>query len=134
MGKSTNFSGQPILNQLLFFMDKASIRKIAKKHHAEHYVKKFSTYHHVVVMLFAVIEGYHSLRETVLGLFSNAHKLSHLGLDYLVKRSTLSEANSRRTSDVFEDISMDVYRRDGSSLAEIRFKSLEMKRLYAVDL
>ena len=133
MGKSTNFSGQPILNQLLFFIDKSSIRKIAHQQNAERYVKKFSTYHHVVVMLFAVIEGYHSLREVVLGLYSNAHKLSHLGLHYLVKRSTLSESNSRRKSVVFEEIYMDVYRRHSSSLADSRLQTIDMKRLYAMD-
>ncbi len=133
MGKSTNFSGQPILNQLLFFMDKSAVRKIAHQHNAEHYVKKFSTYHHVVVMLFAVIEGYHSLREVVLGLYSNAHKLAHLGLHYLVKRSTLSESNSRRRSVVFEEIYMDVYRRHSSSLADSRLQTVDMKRLYAMD-
>ena len=104
MGKRTNFSGQPIFNQLLKFIDKSEIRKIAKKHNAERYVKKFTTYHHVVVMLFASIEGYHSIRETILGLLANAHKLSHLGLSYLVRRSTLSEANARRSSKVFEEI------------------------------
>ena len=104
MGKNTNFSGQPIFSQLLFFVSRSRISKIARQHDAERYVKKFNTYHHVVVMLFSVIEGYHSLREVVLGLLSNAHKLSHLGLFYLVRRSTLS----RRSSAVFEAIYMDV--------------------------
>ena len=103
MGKSTNFSGQPIFNQLLKFIDKSEIRKIAKQHGAERYVKKFATYHHVVVMLFVAIEGYHSLRETILGLLANARKLSHLGLSHLVRRSTFSEANSRRSRNVFGD-------------------------------
>ncbi|MEI2421713.1 DUF4372 domain-containing protein, partial [Arthrospira platensis SPKY2] len=65
MGKSTNFSGQPIFNQLLKFIDKSEIRKIAKKHDSERYVKKFTTYHHLVVMLFVSLEGYHSIRETI---------------------------------------------------------------------
>ncbi|MEY3114509.1 MAG: hypothetical protein RL423_699, partial [Bacteroidota bacterium] len=108
MGKNMNFSGQPIFNQLLNFIDKNEIKQIAKKHEAERYVKKFTTYHHLVVMLYASIEGYHSIRETILGLLANAHKLSHLGLSYLVRRSTLSEANARRTSRVFEDIYMSV--------------------------
>ena len=94
MGKNMNFSGQPIFNQLLNFIDKNEIKQIAKKHEAERYVKKFTTYH--------------SIRETILGLLANAHKLSHLGLSYLVRRSTLSEANARRTSRVFEDIYMSV--------------------------
>jgi hypothetical protein len=133
MGKNMNFSGQPIFNQLLNFIDKNEIKQIAKKHEAERYVKKFTTYHHLVVMLYASIEGYHSIRETILGLLANAHKLSHLGLSYLVRRSTLSEANARRTSRVFEDIYMSVYPRHANFLADSRLKDADMKRLYIMD-
>lgn len=84
-------------------------------------------------MLYASIEGYHSIRETILGLLANAHKLSHLGLSYLVRRSTLSEANARRTSRVFEDIYMSVYRRNANFLADSRLKDADMKRLYIMD-
>jgi hypothetical protein len=133
MGKSTNFSGQPLLNQLLFFISRSRITKIAIKHDAERYVKKFSTYHHVVVMLFSVISGYHSLREVILGLLSNSHKLVHLGLSYIVPRSTLSEANARRKSAVFEAIYMDVYQNHCSSLADSRLSQQDIKRLYAMD-
>ncbi len=76
--KVQNFSGQPIFNQLLKFIDKSEIKKTAKQHGSERYVKKFTTYHHVVVMLFVSIEGYHSIRETILGLLANAHKLSQV--------------------------------------------------------
>ena len=133
MGKNTNFSGQPLFNQLLFFVSRSRIAKIAHKHEAEHYVKKFNTYHHTIVMLFAVLEGYHSLREVVLGLLSNAHKLAHLGLSYLVTRSTLSDANARRGSAVFEAIYMDVYHRHHSGLADSKLKKHEIKKLYAMD-
>jgi hypothetical protein len=70
MGKNMNFSGQPIFNQLLNFIDKNEIKQIAKKHEAERYVKKFTTYHHLVVMLYASIEGYHSIRETIFGFYN----------------------------------------------------------------
>ena len=133
MRKNTNFTGQPIFNQLLFFISRSRISKIAHKHDAERYVKKFNTYHHVVVMLFGVLEGYHSLREVILGLLSNAHKLSHLGLSYLVSRSTLSDANARRKSAVFEDIYMDVYRHHGFNLADSKLNKQEFRRLYAMD-
>ncbi|GHT24862.1 hypothetical protein FACS189430_10570 [Bacteroidia bacterium] len=93
MGKSTNFIGQPILNQLLFYTKDVKISKIAKKHNAEHYVKQFDTRQHLIVMLFGVIEGYHSIRELVIGMLSNAHKLAHLGMNYMVRRSTLSEVH-----------------------------------------
>lgn len=52
MSKNTNFTGQPILNQLLMYVDKGNIREIAAKHQADRYVKKFTTHIHLVVMLF----------------------------------------------------------------------------------
>lgn len=133
MGKNTNFNGQPIFNQLLTFIDKSEIRKIAKQHESERYVKKFTTYNHLVVMLFVVFEGYHSIREVILGLLANAHKLSHLGLTYLVRRSTFSEANKRRDSQVFKDIYMSVYDKHSSRLADSSLKDQDMKRLYIMD-
>jgi hypothetical protein len=133
MGKSKNFSGQPIFNQLIKFIDKSEIKQIAKNHQAERYVKKFTTYNHVVVMLFVAFEGYQSIREVILGLLANAHKLSHLGLSYLVKRSTFSEANIRRNSQVFGDIYMSVYRNHASSLTDSRLSDTDLKRLYIMD-
>ena len=133
MGKSTNFSGQPLFNQLIKFIDKGDVKKIAKQHQAERYVKKFSTYNHMVVMLFVVFEGYHSIREVILGLLANSHKLSHLGLSYLVRRSTFSEANQRRSSKVFGDIYMSVYRNHQSDLADSRLSDADMRRLYVMD-
>lgn len=133
MGKNKNFSGQPIFNQLIKFIDKSEIRKIAGQHGAERYVKKFTTYNHLVVMLFVAFEGYQSIREAILGLLANAHKLSHLGLSYLVRRSTFSEANLRRNSLVFGDIYKNVYRKHASTLADSRLNDSDLKRLYIMD-
>lgn len=133
MGKSTNFSGQPIFNQLLNFIDKNEVRKIGRISGAERYVKKFSTYNHLVVLLFVAFEGYSSIRETILGLLANAHKLSHLGLNYLVRRSTLSEANQRRASQVFGEIYMSVYRKHARFLTDSRLRDADLQRLYIMD-
>jgi hypothetical protein len=133
MSKSTNFIGQPILKQLLFFIEGVNIKKIAKQHDAERYVKKFDTRKHLIVMLFGVIEGYHSLREVVIGMLSNAHKLVHLGMDYMVCRSTLSDANERRKNVVFGDLYMGVYRLHREILSDSRLSKLDIKRLFAMD-
>jgi len=117
MGKGTNFSGQPIFTQLLNLLDKSKITKASKALGADKYVKRFTSHKHIVVMLFVAFEGYNSIRETVLGLLSNAHRLGHLGLDYVVRRSTLSEANARRTPDIFARVYYDTYQRYSGSLA-----------------
>jgi hypothetical protein len=84
-------------------------------------------------MLFVAFEGYHSIREVILGLLANAHKLSHLGLSYLVRRSTFSEANQRRSSKVFGDIYMSVYKDHVSDLADSRLSDADLRRLYIMD-
>jgi len=84
-------------------------------------------------MLFAALEGYNSIRETVLGLLSNAHRLQHLGLDYVVRRSTLSEANARRTPEVFAQAYYETYKRFCASLADSCLSKTDMKRLYIMD-
>jgi hypothetical protein len=132
MGKSTNFSGQPIFNQLLFFIRGINIGKIAKEHGGERYIKKFDTRSHLIVMIFGVMEGYHYIRELVIGMLSHAHKLAHPGMDYMVRRSTLSDANERRKSAIFGDIYMEVYRRHSGSLSDSRLKEIDIKRLYAM--
>ena len=96
-------------------------------------MKKFTTYHHLIVMLYVTLEGFQSIREVILGLLSNAHKLSHLGLTYLVRRSTFSDANQRRSSKVFEDIYMGIYRKYSPTLADSRLSDKDMRRLYIMD-
>ena len=133
MSKNMNFTGQPILKQLIYFIKGVNINKIAKRHQAEHYVKKFDTHKHLVVMLFAVLEGYSSIREVIMGMLSNADRLQHLGMDYMIRRSTLSDANKRRKSSTFGDIYLSVYGQHHQSLADSRLSKLDIKRLYAMD-
>ena len=63
MNKSKNFSGQPIIKQVLRFIDFKIIHRTAEKHKSDKYTKKFTTYEHLVTMIFTVISGCSSLRE-----------------------------------------------------------------------
>lgn len=133
MSKDTNFIGQPIFGQLINFLDKGSIKRASKELEADKYVKKFTSYKHVVVMLFTVFEGYHSIRDTVLGLLSHANKLQHLGLDYIVRRSTLSDANARRPNELFAKVYYDTYKRHKDVLSDSSLSKKDMIRLYIMD-
>ena len=133
MGKDTNFIGQPIFGQLLNFLDKGFIKRTSKELEADKYVKKFTSYKHVVVMLFTVFEGYHSIRDTVLGLLSHANKLQHLGLDYIVRRSTLSDANVRRPNELFAKVYYNTYKQHKDILSDSSLSKTDMIRLYIMD-
>lgn len=47
-----------------------------------------------VIMLFGVLKHFDSLREVEIGMKAEVNKLHHLGIDYVVRRSTLADAIS----------------------------------------
>src|SRR5690606_12350408 len=118
MSKNTHFTGQPIYTQLLNLVDKQAIVNLSDTGGHNRYVKKLDGYTHFVVMLYGVLMRYNSLREIVIGMLSEASKLQHLGIDYMVKRSTLSEANARRDSDFFAQIYFSLFQKYKKYLAD----------------
>ena len=63
-------------------------------------------------------------------------KLTHLGIDYFVRRSTLAEANKRLPSDFFAQIYVHLLEQYGPFLAGSRAKGDEKDReklLYIID-
>ena len=109
MGKSTHFIGQPVYGQLLNLLDKQKILHFSRENGGERYVKHFDAWQHLVIMLYAVIKRFDSLREITDSMFPEARKLAHLGISLMPRRSTLSDANARRKECVFEAIYRDLY-------------------------
>lgn len=133
MNKSKNFSGQPIIKQVLKFLDTKDIYRTAKKHNSDRYTKKFTTYEHLVTMIFAVISGCSSLREVTSIMLACEGKINHLGLKDFPKRSTLSDANKRRDAEVFADIYAGLYKRYRHFLSDSRTREPAIENLRIVD-
>lgn len=109
MGKSTHFFGQPVYGQLIKSLDREKIVAMSRKNGGEKYVKSFDGYVHLLTMLFAVIMRFDSLREIEAAMTAEVRKLHHLGIDKVPKRSTLSDANARRSEKFFEEVYRDLY-------------------------
>ena len=62
-------------------------------------------------MLYAVIKRFDSLREITTSLLADTKKLAHLGIMFKISRSTLADANMRRSEAIFETIYRDLYAR-----------------------
>ncbi|HLW32298.1 MAG TPA: IS4 family transposase [Aequorivita sp.] len=133
MNKSKNFSGQPIIKQVLNLLDAKDIYRTAKKRDSDRYTKKFTTYEHLVTMIFAVISGCSSLREVTSIMLACEGKINHLGLKDFPKRSTLSDANKRRSAEVFGDIYAGLYKRYHRFLSDSRTREPAIKDLKIVD-
>ena len=104
MPKSSNFFGQPIYGQLIKSLDRDKIVEMSRKHGGEKYVKSFDGYTHLLTMLYAVIQRFDSLREIETSMTAEVRKLHHVGIDTVPKRSTLSDANARRSEKFFEEV------------------------------
>lgn len=109
MIKRIQFSGQPLLGQLISLLNRGKVHRFSLENGGERYVKRFDAWQHLVVMIYAVIRHFDSLREITDSMLAEAHKLSHLGIKMMPKRSTLSDANARRSEKVFELIYTDLY-------------------------
>ena len=136
MGKSTHFFGQPIYGQLIKLLDKSKILQISRNHGGERYVKSFDGFTHLLTMLYAVIMRFDSLREIETSMTAEVRKLHHIGIERVPKRSTLSDANVRRSEKFFEEVYRDLYETNKSKLtSDSRRGGTEewLKRLRIID-
>jgi hypothetical protein len=133
MNKSKNFSGQPIIKQLLKLVSPSIISRTAQKHKSDRYYKRFKTYDHLVTMLYGTLSGASSLRELSTILLACEGRIGHLNLKYFPKRSTLSDANKNRSSEVFASIYYSLFNQYRSFLSDSSSLSLPIKHLKIVD-
>ena len=133
MNKSTNFSGQPIVKQLLKLIPVEIITQTAQKHNSDRYYKKFKTYDHLITMLYSTLSGVSSLIELTTILLACEGRIGHLNLKHFPKRSTLSDANKNRDSEVFANIYYSLLGRYRSFLSDSSSLSLPVKHLKIVD-
>ena len=136
MCKSTHFFGQPVYGQLIKSLDREKIIELSRKNGGEKYIKSFTGFTHLLTMLYAVIMRFDSLREIEAAMTAEVRKLHHIGIDKVPKRSTLSDANARRSEKFFEDVYRDVYQSNREKLSsDSRRNGTEewVKRLRIID-
>ena len=116
MSKSTHFFGQPVYGQLIKRLNKEKILQISRSLGGERYVKSFDGFTHLLTMLYAVIMRFDSLREIETSMIAEVRKLHHIGIETVPKRSTLSDANSRRSEKFFEEVYRNLYEMNKNKL------------------
>lgn len=133
MGKSKYFFGQNILGQVLKLIPSSIVTKSVKVTGSDFAVKKFSTLNHLYTMCYSVLADVTGLRHVCDGLLSMGEKLKHLGLEYVVPKSTLSDSNKNRNSDVFGQIYHGLYNHYRSIISDSSVVEPLLRKAYAVD-
>ncbi|WP_237072246.1 DUF4372 domain-containing protein [Prevotella herbatica] len=94
MGKSTHSIGLPLYSQVINLHDKSKFLRLVVNIAVNEIFKRFDGLTHLVVMLYAVIMRFNSLREINTSLQAKGSKFHHLST-MMKSRNTLSDANRR---------------------------------------
>lgn len=133
MGKSTHFFGSSVFGQLISFIDDNIIHRNSQKYNANRYTKRFMAKDHLISMLFCVFAKCTSLREVSGAMLGLSGKTKHFQLLNIPYRSTLSDANKRRSSDFFAGIYYDLLKKYKHFISDSRIKEKLKKELQIFD-
>lgn len=133
MDKNTTYLGQPILKQILSLIDACIIQKAVVKHKANYCSKQLLFKDHLTTMLYCIFSRCTSLREVQTGLELYEGKLNHLDLSKVPARSTLSDGNKKRSSEVFGEVYKQLYDKYKHIISDSPLKSNISSKLYILD-
>lgn len=92
-----------VFETLLKALPRQTFERLVARHNSDYRHRRLSSWSHLVSMVYAQMSGAQSLRELEGSLNSHGNLFYHLGLG-AVRRSTLSDANAKRSAALFEDV------------------------------
>ena len=104
-----------VLGELLKALPRRRFAAIVERHRGDRYIKGFSSWDHLVSLVFAQLGGVSSLRELETVWNAQGAHHYHLGSG-AVCRSTVSDANARRPSAIFAEAFAALSERAGGTL------------------
>lgn len=114
--------GKYVFSQLLDFLDRNAFNYLARKYDGDRYVKQFSCWNQLAVMMFGQLSNRESLRDVVLATQAHAGKAFHLGFGKHASKSTLADANQKRDFRIFEEFAYRVVAEARTCRADDIFK------------
>ena len=94
--------GNYIFTQLCQFLPRDYFEYLVSKYQGNKYLKTFTCWNHLLVMIWAQLTSRGSLRAITTSLTVHKSKFYHLGFGKSVCGSTLSEANEKRDLKIFQ--------------------------------
>lgn len=94
--------GRYVFSQLCDFLPKRIFDRLVDKYEGNKYVKSFSCWNHLLVLLFGQLSNREGLRDLIVTLAPFKFAFHHLGFGKSVTRSNLSKANEVREVRIFQ--------------------------------
>ena len=98
--------GQFIFTQVCKFLHKRAFDCLVNKYDGNKWVKSFTCWNHLLVLIYGQLSNRESLRDLVTSLAPFRNMFHHLGFGSNVTRSNLSKANEQRDPRIFEEYAL----------------------------
>jgi len=93
-----------VFNQLSRFIDRDYFEILVSRYHGNQYVKEFSCWNHLLVMIWAQLTSRRSLRDIEVSLRAHGDKLYRMGIGKHISRNNISYANSKREVAIYREL------------------------------
>lgn len=127
-----------IFNQLISFIPKDIFDRLVKKYQANKYVKRYSCWNHLLVMIWAQLTSRRSLRDIESSLRVHSDKIFRMGIGKSISRNNIAYACANRDVALFRELAAEMMMRTGriSAKDEILTKICEAFKIngfFAID-
>lgn len=95
--------GKYVFAQLVEFLPQRKFDRITKKYGGNKYIKGFTCWNQMLIMVFGQLTTRESMRDLMLSLEPHRSKFYHLGFGTTVSRRNLGNANDKRDHRIFEE-------------------------------
>jgi hypothetical protein len=127
------YTGQLVFSQLMDFLPKHQFNSCVRHHRGNFRVREFSCLDQFLCMSFAQLTGRESLRDIETCLRAMQSKLYHAGLRGRVSRSTIADANERRSWRIYAEFAQFLIRTARSLYAGEQFGVELEQTAYVLD-
>ncbi|MBX2908660.1 MAG: IS4 family transposase [Chitinophagales bacterium] len=113
-----------LFSQIISKLDRNIFSKLVTKHQTDKHQKGFTSWTHLISMLFCQFAKSQSLRDISNGLRSATGNLNHLGINQAPSKSNISYQNKHRNWELFRDYYFALLKQLGQ---QARFKQVRFK-------
>jgi hypothetical protein len=96
--------GKYVFAQIIEFLPQKTFQRIVMKYQGDKYIKVFSCWNQLLIMMYGQLSGCESLRELICIITAHTPKSYHLGFGKsVITRSNLAKANANRDCKIYEE-------------------------------
>ena len=113
-----------LFSQIISKLDRSKFNKIVSKKETDKHNKGFSSWNHLISMLFCQFAKSQSVRDISNGLRSATGNLNHLGINKAPSKSSISYQNKNRSHELFKDYYFELLQSLGQhhKFKQVKFK------------